>query len=129
MDCFGVPLFGTSTHTMEGSLHSETFPTVQTIHQLEFICKSYASHKLTYHVDHHGTRGCHITPCYSCIWGYPCEEFKEYSRRYKTLPQLRFEEVKNLPVDGYQTMLNISPLGEGVPLFCILSCSVAEKNI
>jgi protein tyrosine phosphatase (PTP) superfamily phosphohydrolase (DUF442 family) len=42
-------------------------------------------------------------------------DFKKYSRRFKTLPQLRIEEVKNLSLDGYRAMLNIRPLGEGVP--------------
>jgi len=37
------------------------------------------------------------------------------------------EEVRNLPLYGYEAMLNIRPLGgEGVPLFFILSCSIAK---
>jgi hypothetical protein len=47
---------------------------------------------------------------------------------FKTLPQLRFEEVKNLPLDGYQAMLNIGPLGEGVPFYVIVLCSIAKKK-
>jgi hypothetical protein len=44
--------------------------------------------------------------------------------------QLRVEEVKTLPVDGYRAMLNTGTLGgEGVPFFCFVSCSIAEKNI
>jgi hypothetical protein len=50
-----------SIHTLNGVLHSETFPTVQTMRQSELVCKSYASHKLTYLVDHHGTKGCHVS--------------------------------------------------------------------
>jgi hypothetical protein len=57
-------------------------------------------------------------------------QFQEYSRRSKTLSQLRVEEVKNLPLDGYRAMLNTGPLGgEGVSFFFIVSCSIAEKNI
>jgi hypothetical protein len=34
---------------------------------------------------------------------------------------LRVEEVKTLPLDGYQAMLNTRPLGgKGVQLFCIV---------
>jgi hypothetical protein len=45
-------------------------------------------------------------------------DFQEYSRRFKTLSQLRVEEVKTLPLYGYQAMLNTMPLGgEGVPFF------------
>jgi hypothetical protein len=59
--------------------------------------------------------------------GYPCEGFQEDSRRLKTIPQLRVEEVKDLFLDGYRAMLNIEPLGgEGVPFFCIVYCSIAE---
>jgi len=47
----------------------------------------------------------------------------------KTLSQLRVEEVKNLPLDGYQTMLNIEPLGgQWVPFYVIVFCSIAEHN-
>jgi hypothetical protein len=57
-------------------------------------------------------------------------DFQEYFRRSKTLSKLRVEKVKTLPLDGYQAMLNIGLLGgEGVPLFCIVSCSIVEKNI
>jgi hypothetical protein len=42
---------------------------------------------------------------------------------------LRVEEDKNLPLDGYQAMLNIRPLGgEGVPFYTIVFCSIAEKR-
>jgi hypothetical protein len=42
---------------------------------------------------------------------------------------LRVEEVKNLPLDGYQAMLNTRPLGgEGVPFYVIVFCSIVEKN-
>jgi hypothetical protein len=61
---------------------------------------------------------------------YPFEEFQEYSRRFKTLSQLRVADVKNLPLNGYQHMLNNEPLGrEGVPFFFIVSCFVLEKNL
>jgi hypothetical protein len=43
-------------------LHIDTFPTMQIVCQSELVCKIYASRKLTYCVDHHGTRGCHIRP-------------------------------------------------------------------
>jgi len=47
--------------------------------------------------------------------------FKKDSRRSKTLSQLRVEEVKTLPLDGYWTMLNTEPLGEEVvPFFSIV---------
>jgi hypothetical protein len=37
------------------------------------------------------------------------------------------EEVKNLRLDGNQTMLNIGPLGgEGVPFYDIVFCSIAK---
>jgi hypothetical protein len=46
------------------------------------------------------------------------------------LSQLRVEEVKTIPLDGYWDMLNIGALGrEGVPLFFIVSCSIAKKKI
>jgi hypothetical protein len=46
----------------------------------------------------------------------------------KALSQLR--EFKNLPLDGYRAMLNTGPLGgEGILLFCIVSCSVVEQKI
>jgi hypothetical protein len=48
-------------------------------------------------------------------------EFQEDSRRSKTLSQLRVEEFKNLPLDGYQVMLNTVLLGgQGFPLFSIV---------
>jgi hypothetical protein len=43
-------------------LHIDTFPMVQESPQSKFICESYASHKLTYHIDHHGASGCHVNP-------------------------------------------------------------------
>jgi hypothetical protein len=53
--------------------------------------------------------------------GLAMYEFQEDSRRSKTLSQLRVEEVKTLPLDGYRVMLNTRPLGgEGVPLFSIV---------
>jgi hypothetical protein len=43
---------------------------------------------------------------------------------------LRVEEVKILTLDFYQAMLNFKPLGgEQVPFFCIVYCSICEKNI
>jgi hypothetical protein len=45
-------------------LHTDTFPTVQESPQSEFVCESYAFHKLTYHIDHHGESGCHVNPHY-----------------------------------------------------------------
>jgi hypothetical protein len=57
-------------------------------------------------------------------------QFQAYSRSSKTLSQFRVEEGKNLPLDGYRDMLNTRTLGgEGVPLFFIVSCSIAKKNI
>jgi hypothetical protein len=57
-------------------------------------------------------------------------EFQEYSRSSKTLSQVRVEELKTLPLDVYQAMLNTELLGgEGVPFFGIVSCSTTEKNI
>jgi hypothetical protein len=48
-------------------------------------------------------------------------DFQEYPRRSKTLSQLRVEEVKTLPLDGYRVMLNIGPLGgERVPFYRIV---------
>ena len=48
---------------------------------------------------------------------------------FKTLPQLRVEEVKNLSLDGYLAMLNTKPLGgEGVPFYAIVFCSIKEKK-
>jgi len=87
--------------------------------------------KLTYRVDHHGMRGWHIRPHYSCIWGYPCEEFQEDSRRLKTLPKSRVGEVKSLPLDGYWAMLNTGPLGgEAVSFYVIVFCSITKhKNL
>ena len=39
------------------------------------------------------------------------------------------EEVKNLPLDGYRSVLNIGPLGgEGVPFYVIVFCSITKKN-
>jgi hypothetical protein len=44
--------------------------------------------------------------------------FKEDSISSKTLSQLRVEEVKALPLDGYRMMLNTWSLGgEGFPFF------------
>jgi hypothetical protein len=37
--------------------------------------------------------------------------FQEDYIRSKTLSQLRVEEVKNIPPDGYRAMLNTRPLG------------------
>jgi hypothetical protein len=43
--------------------------------------------------------------------------------------KFRVEEVKNLPLYGYQAMLNIGPPGgEGVPLFLIVSCSIGKTK-
>jgi hypothetical protein len=48
-------------------------------------------------------------------------EFQEDSRRSKTLSQLRVEEVKTLPLDGYRADVKYRPLGgEGVPFFSIV---------
>jgi hypothetical protein len=59
----------------------------------------------------------------------PREEFQEDSRMFKTLPQLRVEEVKNLPLDGYQVMLNTKPLGgEEVPFYVIVFYSIVKKS-
>jgi hypothetical protein len=47
--------------------------------------------------------------------------FQEDSKRSKTLSQLRVEEVRTLPLDSYQGMLNTGLLGgEGVPFFSIV---------
>jgi hypothetical protein len=101
---------------------------VQTMCQSNIICKMYASYKLTYHVDHHGTRGCHVIPRYSCIWG-SLEYFQEESRSSKTLSQFKVEEVKTLTLDDYRSMLNTKTLGgEGVPLYVIVFCSIIENN-
>ena len=78
-------------------------------------CARVVSYKLNYHVDHHAMRGCRVSPRYSWIWVYPCEHFQEYSTRLKTLSELRVEEVKIPPLDGFQDMLNTGPPGgEGV---------------
>ena len=37
-------------------LQYDTFPTVQRLPQSKSVCKSYASRKLTYPFDHHGTK-------------------------------------------------------------------------
>jgi hypothetical protein len=50
-------------------LHTNTFPMVQEFPQSEFVCESYASHKLTYRIDHHGVSGCHVIPHYLNVWG------------------------------------------------------------
>jgi hypothetical protein len=81
--------------------------------------------QVDYHVDHHGMRRCHIIPHYSCIWGYPREDFQEESRRSKSLSQLKVEEVKTLSLEGYWVMLNIGSLGgEGVPFYVIVFFSI-----
>jgi hypothetical protein len=42
---------------------------------------------------------------------------------------LRFEEVKNIPLDGYLAMLNIGPLGgQWVTFYVIVFYSIAGKN-
>jgi hypothetical protein len=46
---------------LDGVLNFDTFPMVYTMFQSRIICKIYASHKLNYHVDHHGMRGCHFS--------------------------------------------------------------------
>jgi hypothetical protein len=51
-------------------IHIDTFSMVQKPCQSELVRKSYASRKLTYRIDHHGRRGCHVSPCYSHLWGY-----------------------------------------------------------
>jgi hypothetical protein len=57
MELFGVVASRNCSHSLHGVLHSDTFPTVNTMHQSEFIWKIYASRKLTYRVDHPGMRG------------------------------------------------------------------------
>jgi hypothetical protein len=65
MTFFGVQTYNTTRLYI---LHTETFPLVQESPQLEFVCESYASRKLTYRVNHHGTSGCHVNPRYSkCV--------------------------------------------------------------
>ena len=64
---FWVKTFLTKLGPRDVILHIDTFPTMQIVLQSELVCKSYASRKLTYHVDHHGMRGCHIIPHYSCL--------------------------------------------------------------
>jgi len=49
-------------HRASMILQIMTFPMMQKQPQLELMCESYASYKLTYLVDHQGTSGCHITP-------------------------------------------------------------------
>jgi hypothetical protein len=50
--------------------------------------------------------------------------------KFQNLSQFRVEEIKNLPSDGYQAMLNTGPLGgEWVAFFCIVSYSMAKQNI
>jgi hypothetical protein len=64
---WGGLLSETCAHHIDGVRHSDTFPMVWTVHQPELVCKIHASRMLTYHVDHDGTRGCHVNTCYSCI--------------------------------------------------------------
>jgi hypothetical protein len=49
-------------------LDTETFPMVQELPQSQFVCESYASHKLTYRIDHHGASGCHVNLHYLNVW-------------------------------------------------------------
>ena len=57
MAFLGVLVFLNYKHPLGGVLHSNTYSTVQTVHQSEFIWKIYASRKLTYRVDHPRMRG------------------------------------------------------------------------
>jgi hypothetical protein len=49
---------------------------MKTMPQLEIICESYSSRKLTYLVDHYGTSGSHARPHYSHIWDRQVWNFK-----------------------------------------------------
>jgi hypothetical protein len=56
-------------------------------------------------------------------------EFQENYRSFKTLPQMRVEEVKILFLYAYRAMLNTRPLGgEEIPLYVVVFCSIAEKK-
>jgi hypothetical protein len=85
MKFFGVTKSITSAHTLNYVLHFDTFLMLQKSPQLEITCESYASHKLTYLVDHHVTSGFRVSPHYSHVWGYPHVDFQEYSRRTKLI--------------------------------------------
>jgi hypothetical protein len=56
-DVFRVIVFETCAHSLDSVLNLDTFPTLYTVRQSWLVCKSYASYKLTYRVDHHGKRG------------------------------------------------------------------------
>jgi hypothetical protein len=60
--------------------------------------------------------------------GYPNEYSQEEYIRSKNLSQLKVEEFKTLTLDVYRDILNIGPLGEGVPFYVIVFCSIANKN-
>jgi hypothetical protein len=66
---FGFKTFLVYIGPCHSIIHTYTFLSVKKLHQSNLVCKTYASYKLTYHVDHHGTRGFHVIPCYSLIWG------------------------------------------------------------
>jgi hypothetical protein len=76
-DIFFVEVFETLAHTLHIVLHSKAYPTVQKSPQLELVCESYASHKLTYLIDHYYMSGCHVIPHYSNMWGWPHVDFKK----------------------------------------------------
>jgi hypothetical protein len=65
--------------------HTETFPMVQKSPQLKLVYESYASHKLTHLVDHHGTEWVPHQPPLLTHVGLVTWDFQEYSRRCKTL--------------------------------------------
>jgi len=70
MTFFWVQNFLTDAKTTSIFLHSKNFPIVLELHQLDFLCKIYASHNLTYRVGHHGMSGFHvdtITHAYAAI--------------------------------------------------------------
>jgi hypothetical protein len=56
-------------------------------------------------------------------------DFQEYYRGSKTLTQLRVEEVKILPLDGYREMLYTTTLvGEGFMFFNIIFVPYLSKE-
>jgi len=84
MKFVGVKNFSIVYEPCDSILHINTFPIVQNSCQLDLVCKSYASHKLTYQLDHQGTSGCHLIPhTYGDIHVWTFNNIIEYPKPYQ----------------------------------------------
>lgn len=64
-------------HALYIYLHIKNFPTIQILAQLDLVSGSYASDNLIRLVEHDGTSGCHVNPCYSTCGDSDMKAFKK----------------------------------------------------